>query len=173
MKTPKSLSIAFASALCLAGSVVAAESKHTAEYFLTTPAEFENKEVSLDVAFVKPVRWKSPIPELAFFHAMTVDKIDKKPGGTILVVVPAENAEKFAKKYGMDFDGRSDADSLKGTLIASPQRGPKVWLLDTTGEAQALFEKYKAEIIDEGGDMGGRPGPGGRRGQGRPGGPPQ
>lgn len=174
MKTLLSLSVAFATVACLTTSTMAAESKHNAEYFLSTPMEFENKDISLDVAFVKPVHWKSPIPELAFFHAITIDKRDKKPGGGILIVIPAEDAGKFVKKYGTDFDGRSDSDSLKGVFVATPARGPKgrVWFVDTTGQALTLLEKYKAEIMDDGdmGGPGGGPGPGGRRGgPGRPG----
>src|SRR5690606_7194683 len=83
-----------------------AESKRTAEYILSDPAAYQNKEVTLDVAFVKPVHWVSPFAGMAFFQAMTIDRTDKKMGGVILVAIPAVDAAKFAKKYGTDFDGR-------------------------------------------------------------------
>ncbi|MFZ4776654.1 MAG: hypothetical protein ACOYM3_14880 [Terrimicrobiaceae bacterium] len=149
----------------------ASDSKRTAEYIMATPTDFEGKEVSLDVAFVKPVHWKSPIPELAFFRAMTIDRQDKKPGGHILVIIPAADAGKFSKKYGMDFEGRNESNSLRGTFLAAPggkDGHRRVWMIDTTGQAAELIKAKKLEINDEGdGDMGeGGPGPGGPGGPG-------
>jgi hypothetical protein len=139
----------------------AGDSKRTAEYILTTPTEFEGKEVTLDVAFVKPVHWKSPAPELAFFHAITMDRGDKKPGGGILVAIPAADAAKFAKKFGTDFDGRNDMDTLRGTLVAAPGKRMKgrAWLIDTTGMVLELVKDNKLEIEEEGAGGAGGPGP--------------
>lgn len=144
----------------------ASDSKRTAEYIFTSPTDFEGKQVTLDVSFVKPVPWKSPVSELAFFHAMTIDRQDYKPGGVILVAVPATESGKFAKKYGLDFEGRHESTQLKGTLIAAPgHEGPQVWILDTTeGKVGELVKARKLALQDEGGEMGpgGRgPGPGG------------
>jgi hypothetical protein len=145
----------------------ASESKRTADYFLTTPTDFEGKEVTLDVSFVKPVHFKSPAPELAFFHAVTIDRVAQKPGGEILVAVPAEDAAKFAKKYGTNFEGRNDINSLRGTFLASPGHGPKgqAWFVDTSGKAADLIKEGKLVIEDQG------PGHGEMQGQGprRPG----
>jgi hypothetical protein len=108
MKTPFLLS---AVALTLFGSLAiseAADSKRTAEYLLSSPLTHEGKAVTVDVAAVKPVQWKSPLPELTFFHALTMDRIDRKPGGGILVAVPTAEAASFAKKYGTDFEGRHE-----------------------------------------------------------------
>lgn len=153
-----------------ASSLQAGDSKRTAEYILTTPTEFEGKEVTLDVALVKPVHWKSPAPELAFFHALTIDRSDKKPGGGIMVAIPAADAAQFAKKYGTDFDGRNDMDTLRGTLIAAPGKGPRarVWLIDTTGKVGELVKQKKLIIEDEeeGGFGPQGPGPRGPRGPG-------
>lgn len=139
----------------------ATDSKHTAEYILTTPADFEGKEVNIDVSFVKPVHWKSPNPDLAFFHAMTLDRRDHKPGGEILVAVASSDAAKFAKKFGTDFEGRNESTSLRGTLVAA--RGgmrPKIWLVDTTGKIADLVKQDKLQIEEEGGGPGPRgPGP--------------
>lgn len=144
----------------------AGDSKRTAEYLYTTPSDFEGKDVTVDVAFVKPTPWKSPIPELAFFHALTVDREDYKFGGGILVAVPAADSAKFAKKYGTDFEGRRESNSLKGTFIAAPGRGgPRVWMIDLSGKASELIKERKLELQDEGGDF--QPGPG----FGGPGGP--
>lgn len=158
MKTTTTLLVAVLSLSCPV--LNAAESERTAEHILTTPSEHEGKEVTLDVAFVKPVHWKSPVEELAFFHAITMDRRDMKPGGGILVAIPAAEAASFAKKYGTDFEGRYEKDELTGTLMASPGRGPRkqVWFVDTSGQAAAMIEQRKLSIEDDGG-----PGPGERR----------
>jgi len=155
----------------------ASDSKRTAEYYLVTPTDFEGKEVTLDVAFVKPTHWKCPVPELAFFHALTIDKRDYKPGGEIMVAIPSAEAEKFAKKYGTDFEGRTNSNTLKGVLIAAPggQMHPKFWIVDTTGKVGELVKQKKLAIeegeMDGGGfGPGGPGGPGPHHGQHRPGG---
>jgi hypothetical protein len=147
----------------------ASDSKRTAEYILTTPADFEGKEVTLDVSFVQPVHWKSPNPELAFFHALTLDRRDYKPGGEILVVILSADASRFAKRYGTDFKSRSYSNSLKGTLVAAPggRMHAKVWILDTTGKVADLVKQKQLSIVeDEGGGGGGGRGPGGPGGPG-------
>ena len=146
----------------------AGDSKRTAEYVLTTPTDFEGKEVTLDVALVKPVHWKSPQPELAFFHALTMDRNDNKPGGHILVAIPTADAAKFAKKYGTDFEGRNDMTTLRGTLVAAPGKRVKgrAWIVDTTGKIAEMVKKNTLVIDDEEGGViefgPGGPGPGGR-----------
>ena len=155
--------------LAAAGPMLhASDSKRTAEYILTTPADFEGKEVTLDVSFVKPVHWKSQVPELAFFHAMTIDRRDYKPGGEILVVIPSEDASHFAQRSGTDFKSRNYSNSLKGTLVAAPggRMHAKIWILDTTGKIADLVKQNKLRIEEEGGGGGGAgggpgPGPGG------------
>ncbi|MCK9588062.1 MAG: hypothetical protein WC076_09720 [Terrimicrobiaceae bacterium] len=144
----------------------ASDSKRTAEYILTSPTDFEGKEVTLDVAFVNPVHWKSPNPELAFFHAVTLDRRDHKFGGRILVAIPSGEASKFAKKYGTDFEGRNESNSFQGTLITAPggRMHAKVWILDSTGKVADLIKQHKLAIVeDEGGGAPGGRGPGFRR----------
>lgn len=137
----------------------AAESKRTAEYIIANSAESEGQEITLDVAFVKPAQWKSPVGSLAFFQAMTIDRRDHKAGGHILVAIPSENASAFAKKYGMDFDGRNDSDPLRGTLLAAPGRDgrARIWLLDTTGQAADLIRDRKLTVMEDEGARGERP----------------
>ena len=141
----------------------ASDSKRTAEYLLSTPFQFEGKEVTLDVAFVKPVHWKSPISEIAFFHAITLDRLDHKPGGEIMVVIPSEDAAKFSKKFGASFEGRNESNSLKGIFTTAPggRDGRKVWLLDTTGKIGDLVKQNKLVIEDGERSEGGPGGPGG------------
>lgn len=140
--------------VCSIPALRASDSKRTADYILTTPADFEGKEVSLDVAFVKPVHWQSPVPELAFFHAVTLDRRDRKPAGQILVAIPSADAAHFAKKYGTDFQSRNESDSLSGTLTTAPGKGPKrkVWIVDTTGQVGELVKRNQLSIVEEAGD---------------------
>lgn len=147
---------------CLAVPLHAADSKRTAEYVLANFADYEGKEVTLDVAFVKPVHWKSPNPEFAFFRAFTMDRLDDKPGGGILVAIPAEDASKFSKKYGMDFEGRKESDTLRGVFLAAPARAgkhPRVWIVDTTGKIPGLVKGQQFELPADAEDGG--PGEGG------------
>lgn len=131
----------------------AADSKRTVEYIIANSADYEGKEVTLDVSFVKPVQWKSPIADLAFFYAQTIDRRDYKPGGHILVAIPAAESGAFAKKYGLDFEGRGDSDTLRGDFLAAPGPGHRgrVWMIDTTGKATELIKAKKLEVRDEGG----------------------
>ncbi|GAT32761.1 hypothetical protein TSACC_21162 [Terrimicrobium sacchariphilum] len=147
--------------LLAATAPLRAESKHTAEYFLTTPQDFVNQIVSLDVAFVKPVHWVSPNPDFQFFHAMTIDRTDKKPGGGILVAVKAADASAFARKYGTDFDGKNDSTILKGLFLAGGgEKGRmKIYLVDTTGELKALFDAGEFALPAEPADGGEQSGP--------------
>lgn len=177
--------------LAVLGSTVIspAESKRTADYLLTTPLNFEGKDVTVDVAFVKPVHWVSPIPGISFFHAITIDRSDYQPGGVILVAIAADGSAAFAKKYGTE--PRRDADSLKGIFQAAggrppgpppageaatdkpagPKHGTKIWIIDTTGQLQKLAEQHRLELPDENVDAavlppGGPGGPGRKRGPG-------
>ena len=154
MKTTQILTMVF---LAVSAPLsLAADSKHTAEYIIANSSEYEGKEIVLDVSFVKPVQWKSPIPELTFFRVFTVDRRDNKMGGGILVAVKAADSGSFAKKYGMDFDGRRHSDSLRGVFLAAPGRGAdvkvrgRVWFVDTTGTAAELIKAKKLELIEDG-----------------------
>lgn len=160
----------------------AGESKRTAEYLLATPSDFEGKEVNLDVSFVQPVHWKSPVPELAFFRAMTIDRQDRKFGGHILVAIAAADAGKFAKKYGMDFEGRGESNSLRGTFLSAPARAQgrdRIWIVDTTGLVADLVKSRNLQIEEDPDNMKGGEGfregngQGGARPPRRPGGPQQ
>lgn len=157
MKTSHILSFA----VFVAGATLlnAGDSKRTADYILATPADFEGKAVTLDVSFVKPVHWKSPLPDFAFFHAATLDLRDYRPGGNILVAIAAGDAGKFSQKYGLEFKGRNVSRILTGTLIAAPGRGPGgggvAWLIDTTGKVSELIKEKKFQILQDDGPQNG------------------
>lgn len=158
MKTTRFLACAIFAVI--APNSMAADSKHTSEYIIANSADHEGKDVSLDVSFVKPVSWKSPIPGLAFFHAVTIDKRDQKMGGTILVAVDAAESGSFARKYGMDFEDRRDSDSLRGLFLAAPRLGKtskgsgSVWFVDTTGTAADLIKANQILLEDDAPDLG-------------------
>lgn len=155
-------------ALIALTSIVHADSKRTAEYYLSDPLNHQNKEVTLDVSFVKPVHWVSPFAGVAFFRAMTTDRTDRKRGGGILVAVPATEAAKFAKKYGTDFDGRTDKTTLRGDFIAGGgTKNRKMWMLDTTGKLTEIMAAQKKNFPDEAFEDGTGPGPKGPRGFGK------
>lgn len=152
-------------ALLAAVSFANAESKRTADFLRLAPQTHENKEVTVDVSMVKPVHWKSPLEDVSFFHALTIDRTVHKGGGTILVAVPTADAEKFAKKYGTNFEGRNDMDKLTGTFILVSGKGASgLWLIDTTGKLAQLIKDKKLQMPDgaaAGNDL--APNPGGRR----------
>ena len=146
MKSVTKLTAVILLAACTLGY---SESKRTAEYLLLDPGSHAGKKVTVDVSMVKPVNWKSPVEDVAFFHALTIDRRESKSGGTILVAVPAADAEKFAKKYGMNFDGRGDKDRLDGTFILVSGRGPSgLWMIDTTEKLAKLIEDKKLALPD-------------------------
>ncbi len=164
MKHIPRLSIAI---VLLSTAIASAESKRTAEFLLSDPKAHQDQSVTVDVAMVKPVRWVSPLPEIAFFQALTIDRSDKKPGGGILVAVPSGDSAKFAKKYGTDFEGRNSSTILKGVFLAAGGQGHHghrgVWIIDTTGRLESLLKDRKVTLPDESGQ--------GQGGQERPRGP--
>jgi len=105
----------------------------------------------LDVAFLRPVRWKSPNPEIAFFLAVTKDRTNGHAGGSILVSIPAAEVEKFCRKYGL-IESKKNTDTLKGVFMSAKvrtgKRGNGIWVLDTTGRLQDLFKTGNFEFPD-------------------------
>ncbi len=154
MKTSHRLLALAASVVLGFSSTTYADSKRTAEYLLTSPSEHQDKEVTVDVAMVKPVQWVSPAPEFAFFRAMTIDRSDRKAGGDILIAVPAGDTASFARKYGTDFEGRNDFDSLKGSFLSVARAGghenSQIWIIDTTGKLAKAIEEKKLSLPADG-----------------------
>jgi len=143
------LTLLLTTILATAG-VALADSKRTAVHVLTDPSLYQDKEVTLDVAFVRPVHFVSPFPELAFFHALTVDRTNGKPAGSILVAVPSATATSFAKKYGTDFEGRGEKDTLRGTLVAAgPKPRGRIWVVDTSGQLLKLIAERKKSLPED------------------------
>ncbi len=102
-----------------------ANTTYSADYYLTTPDAFQGQMVTLDVVNMRPVMFRSPIPELAFFHMMTWDRSKGIPGGEIMLVAPAADARNLMKKYGGKMPrpgmGPPDVEKLKGIFTLSPR----------------------------------------------------
>lgn len=140
-------------------------SDQTANAVLAEPHKYNNAPVQLDVAFLRPVRWKSPIPEVAFFHAMTYDKKARSFGGEILLAAPESNREALVRRYGVTHEGRRTPDTnlLRATLRNTGEdRKRGIWYLDQTEGAlsEAIQEmREKIQELEKGGPVG----PGGNR----------
>jgi len=78
-------------------------------------------------------------------------------------VILSEDSVKFAKKYGTNFEGRNESNSLKGLFMTAPgsEKRGKVWMVDTTGKVADLVAQNKL-VIEENPGGGGRSGPGAR-----------
>ncbi len=117
----------------------------TANQILANPDKYKGKEVSLDVALLRPIRWASPVDDFAIFHAMTYDKREKAPGGEILIVVPESSREELVRRYGVAVDGNRrnvSTRSLRGNLQTTRGGAGGLFYLDLTDGAAA-------EIITE------------------------
>lgn len=146
MKAITKLTFAFLMATCTLGH---AQSNRTADFLRINPASHVDKDVTVDVSMVKPVHWKSPLPDVAFFQALTIDRTEDKSGGSILVAIAASEAEKFAKKYGTNFEGRNDKDKLTGKFVLVSGNGPSgLWIIDTTGKITQLIKDKKLMLPD-------------------------
>lgn len=161
-------------ALVFAWANLTQAASNTVDYYLTTPEQFKNMMVNLDVRGVRPVDFKSPIPELAFFHMMTWDKQKNAPGGHIMLVAPAANATSIMRKYGAGMH-RGEIERMRGVLILSPggpgpekpeapptntsdataeaklphHPGPRHqqrWMIDFEGLSGPIMDAHKAEM---------------------------
>jgi len=143
MKTYSPL-LAVATLVCLAFPEAAFA--RTANHILANPDQHHEKTVTVDVAYLRPVRWKSPVPEVAFFHAITYDKRAKSPGGAILLAFPESSRESMIRRYGVVRDGNArvvGTKPLRATLRNMGEgRRRGIWYLDQT--EGSLNEALKA-----------------------------
>jgi hypothetical protein len=78
-----------------------ANTTRDAQYYLNTPEKFENKPITLYVAFVRR-SGAVDVKDSVLFSAYTMDRDDKSTS-YINVLVPQSKAESFARRYGTDF----------------------------------------------------------------------
>jgi hypothetical protein len=118
----------------------------TANEILADPAAHHEKSVRLDVVFLRPVRWTSPVPEVAFFHAITFDKRNQNYGGEILLAAPESARDSLIRRYGVTGDRRKPTTtSLRAVLRntgSETKRG--LWYIDQTEGTltEAIAEKH-------------------------------
>ena len=176
MKTPPLILCCLA--LLFGASSVRASIPESADALLVSPWEYEGHTVKLNVAFVRPTHFQSPLEEVIFYHAMTLTP-DRKQGGEILIAVAKKESEHFARYYGMDPHGRNSR-ILSGTLLLAHRPHPPfhrhpsdsntgpdaatepakkheargVWFVDYKGMNADLFSKNKELGLPEGGGPG-------------------
>jgi hypothetical protein len=120
MKTTPTLLCSLA--LLLGITSLKAATPMSADELLISPWDYEGQAVKLNVAFVKPTHFQSPLPDVIFYHAMTMTT-DRRPGGTMLIAVPKAESERFARYYGLDPRGRNSLP-LSGTLLLAHRPHP-------------------------------------------------
>jgi len=127
----KTIAIAFALTLAVStlnafaqstGSTLHVSTPVSADGYLVSPWDYEGQTIKLNVAFVKPAHFESPLQDIIFYHAMTMTA-DRKPGGEMLIAVPKTESEHFARYYGMDFHGNT-THPLSGTLLLAHRPHP-------------------------------------------------
>ncbi len=127
-------------------NLLAGPSTSTADYYLSDPEKFAGKTVNLDVAFVKPVTWKSPVKGVNFFHAYTMDKRARQNGGWILIAVLEESAGKVADRFGTAIDA-ARTHSMRGVFQLTPNvKGTRLWYLDYEGFSGDILEAAKNDF---------------------------
>lgn len=121
----------------------------TANGVLAEAKQLTDQPVRVDVAFLRPVRWASPVEGLVFFHAMTYDKRNSAPGGEILLAAPEDQSAALAKKYGVTVESRRPSTTaLSATLRSTSNDEDRgVFYLDLSdGKLAAALEERGDEI---------------------------
>jgi len=155
-------------ALMALSSAMAANkpSPTSAEFYKLNPEKYADKEITLEVSFLRAFDRKSPVPQLKFLHAATYDTKNGIPGGIITVVIPAGDLEKLLKKYGSFPEGGRPwnwkSEKMRGIFRIGP-RGH--FYLDVSGDAAALlngrdFPDDPEPVIPRGPGAGNGSGPG-------------
>ncbi len=122
-------------------------SKYTADYYKGAYDQYEGKEITLKVAFVKPYSYKSDIADVRFFHAITSDDSKKMPGGEIPVAVPLQSGDELIRRYGTAPDDDRKTRLMSGTLRAD---GHGLWFVDVNGNVtKSLDARRQAEMTAE------------------------
>lgn len=119
-------------------------SKYTADYYKALYNQYEGKEITVKVAFVKPYSCKSDIEGVQFFHAMTFDDKEEILGGEIAVAVPIQKVEYLLKKYGTQKDDKPK--KLRGILTSD---GRRLWFIDVDGEIKDMVDARRQVVMEE------------------------
>jgi hypothetical protein len=120
MKTTSSILCGLALLIC--AGPLKASSPVSADGYLVSPWKYEGQTIKLNVVCVKPAHFESPLREVIYYHAMTMN-VDRRFGGEILIAVPRSESEHFARYYGLDPRGRTSR-LLSGTLLLAHRPHP-------------------------------------------------
>ncbi|MEM8867430.1 MAG: hypothetical protein AAGC73_04100 [Verrucomicrobiota bacterium] len=126
----------------------------SARNYKNFPGEYDGKRIDVDCTHVSRINGGPQIDEVTLFVAHTIDRDNRSRGGSIVVAVLAEDADKFARKFGTAVERnrqeaeKVDSKSLRGTFHML-DRG-HVYIDYTDGEAHELVEAkldlYKTKI---------------------------
>ena len=142
------------STLFLAASILPAAMLHaapqagdnTARHVLLKADDLDGKTTRLDVVMVSPLKRAIEIDGLTCRIAHTFDKKNNSRGGSILVVIPSDNADSFDKRFGTAID-RQDPRDRRERRTEGPETRP------LSGKVRIL-EKSRLVIIDWDGKCG-------------------
>lgn len=119
-------------------------SKFTADYYKGAYDQYEGKEITLKVAFVKPYSYKSDLEDVRFFHAITSDDSKKMPGGEIPVAVPLKSGDDLIRRFGTAPDEDRKTRLMSGILRAD---GHGLWFVDVNGTVtKSIDARRQTEI---------------------------
>lgn len=119
-------------------------SKYTADYYKGVYDQYEGQEVTLKVVFVKPYSYKSDIPDVRFFHAVTADENKKMPGGDIAIAVPIDAGNDLIRRYGTAPSDEEKTRFLKGILRAD---GHGLWFIDVNGTITKKLDAIRQTVM--------------------------
>jgi translation initiation factor 2 alpha subunit (eIF-2alpha) len=94
--------------------------EHTADYILVEAEKNLNKEVSVNVLYVSPSRYRQIVEGVTWFSASTGSTVWKNGyynytyNGYIEVAVDSATAKEFFKKFGDSYNEKKAAKPLKG-----------------------------------------------------------
>lgn len=97
-------------------------SDDAARYYRSYPDKYDGKTIDIDCAFVTRINGGPQIDGIVFFAAHTVDTDNRSRGGSLIVAVYENEAERFMKRYGTAIEinrGQSqkvDTRTLRGTF---------------------------------------------------------
>ncbi len=147
IKIPNNIGVVVVVLALLATGVVQARDPDSIEYYLAHVDEHTDQEIKLDVSHVVPTKFVSPVQDVAFLHVVSLDDVANRPGGSLLLMLPADEQEKIVDKYGLNHK-RGRSRKMEPVLrVLSAQAGRKqYYILDYNGEMAQLVGDQLAEV---------------------------
>lgn len=124
-----------------------ARNPDSAEFYLAYADKYLDQTIKLDVSHVEPVHFISPVQGVAFLRVATIDNVERRNGGMIMMVLPVEDKEKVIKKYGLNHE-RAQSKSMKVVLRQASGRIAREahYLADYEGKAWELVKDSLAKV---------------------------